>query len=249
MPRKPRFTIPGIPQHVIQRGNNREPCFYAEEDYRRYLGNLKEALLRNNCVLHAYVLMTNHVHLMITPFTEYGVSHVMQDLGRKYVRYINHTYKRSGTLWEGRFKASLVDSDAYLQTCMGYIELNPVRAGMVAHPGEYRWSSYGANAQGREEEIISMHPVYVALGEDKEDRQNTYRELFCQQLDSDQIHVIREALNQELVFGREDFKKKIEKMTNRQTYRGKDGRPCITESPASYIDGIDLSGILEKTGI
>ena len=102
MPRKPRFTIPGIPQHVIQRGNNREACFYAEEDYCRYLDNLKDALQRNDCELHAYVLMTNHIHLMVTPFTEHGVSHVMQDLGRKYVMYINHSYKRSGTLWGGR---------------------------------------------------------------------------------------------------------------------------------------------------
>jgi putative transposase len=235
MPRKPRFTIPGIPQHVIQRGNNREPCFYAVEDYRYYLDTLKEALQRNGSELHAYVLMTNHVHMLVTPLTEHGVSHVMQDLGRKYVRYINHTYKRSGTLWEGRFKSSLVDSDAYLLTCMRYIELNPVRAGMVAHPGEYAWSSYSTNAQGKDDDLISMHPIYALLGNDNETRQNFYRELFLQHLDSEQIHAIRDALNQQLVYGREDFKEKIEKMTKRQTRRGKDGRPSIKEARSEYV--------------
>ena len=234
MPRRQRFTIPGIPQHVIQRGNNREPCFFADQDYRYYLDTLKESLQRNHCMLHAYVLMTNHAHLLITPETDYGVSHTMQDLGRKYVRYINHRYKRSGTLWEGRFKSSLVDSDAYLLTCMRYIELNPVRAGMVEHPGEYRWSSYHANAQGRVNENITAHPVYAALGHNQEERISVYRELFCQQLDAEQVQAIREALNGQLVYGREDFKDKIEKATNRSARRGKDGRPSIQEELASY---------------
>ena len=145
MARKPRFNLPGVPQHVIQRGNNREPCFYGDGDYQRYLGDLREAADRNDCRLHAYVLMTNHVHLLVTPMAEHGVTHLMQDLGRKYVRYINHNYQRTGTLWEGRYKSSLIDSEAYLLVCMRYIELNPVRAGMVQHPGEYRWSSYNGN--------------------------------------------------------------------------------------------------------
>ncbi len=140
MPRKPRFTLPGVPQHIIQRGHNREPCFFSEQDYVRYKQDLKSACDKFHCHIHAYVLMTNHVHLLITPLTEFGISEVMQSLGRRYVRYINHEYKRSGTLWEGRFKASLIDSEAYLLTCMRYIELNPVRANMVKHTGEYRWS-------------------------------------------------------------------------------------------------------------
>ena len=234
MPRQPRFTIPGIPQHVIQRGNNREPCFYADEDYLYYLETLKEALQRNDCELHAYVLMTNHVHLLITPHTEFGVSHVMQDCGRKYVRYINHTYNRSGTLWEGRFKSSLVDSDTYLLTCMRYIELNPLRAGMVDHPGEYRWSSYHVNAQGSADDVVTSHPVYVALGNNTDERMFVYRDLFRQLLDDDQVHAIRDALNGQLVYGREDFKDMIEKMTNRSTRKGKDGRPCIKEELQGY---------------
>ena len=225
MPRKPRICIPDIPQHVIQRGNNRQPCFYAESDYRYYLDTLREAIERNTCELHAYVLMTNHVHLLITPSTEFGLSHVMQDLGRKYVRYINHTYKRTGTLWEGRFKSSLVDSNNYLLTCMRYIELNPVRAGMVDHPGEYYWSSFKTNAANKTDEIISMHPVYKELGKDSEKRCYAYRELFRLQLDDKEIHAIRDALNGQLVYGREGFKEKIERMVIRKTRRGKDRRP------------------------
>jgi putative transposase len=114
MPRKPRFNLIGVPQHVIQRGNNREPCFYAEEDYWRYLSDLKESANKYNCRIHAYVLMINHVHILVTLLTEYGVSRMMQALGRRYVCYINKTYKRTGTLWEGRYKSSLIDSNGYL---------------------------------------------------------------------------------------------------------------------------------------
>jgi putative transposase len=234
MPRKPRFTLPGVPQHVIQRGNNRDPCFFASEDYSRYLQDLAHALEHNPVRLHAYVLMTNHVHLLLTPMAEHAVSVLMQDLGRKYVRYVNSTYRRSGTLWEGRYKASLVDSEIYLLTCMRYIELNPVRAGMVEHPGEYRWSSYGANAQGQSNALITSHPLYEALGHDGNSRRHAYRELFRGHLDTADVHAIREAVNQELVLGRDDFKDKIERMTQRQARRGKDGRPRVQEVAAVY---------------
>jgi len=234
MARKPRFVIPGVPQHIIQRGNNREPCFFAEADYRCYLDYLNEALHHNHCALHAYVLMTNHVHLLITPFTDHGVSHTLQDLGRKYVRYINNSYRRSSTLWEGRFKASLVDSETYLLTCMRYIELNPVRANMVNHPGEYRWSSYAHHAQGQVDPTLTHHPMYAALARTDPDRQYAYRELFRHHIDNNQLHAIREALNQELVLGREDFKEKIAQMTQRQTQPGIPGRPRIEEAPAPY---------------
>ena len=234
MPRKPRFVIPGVPQHVIQRGHNREPCFYGTEDYDRYLNELSKALDSNGAVLHAYVLMTNHVHLLITPSAEYSISHCMQDLGRKYVKYINATYKRSGTLWEGRYKAGLIDSEAYLLTCMRYIELNPVRANMVNHPGEYSWSSYACNAQGKTQALIVPHPIYQSLGDTPHQRQYAYRELFCTDIATDQLHDIRDALNQELVLGRDDFKEKIERMTRRQTRRGRDGRPKIEEPLAMY---------------
>ena len=155
MARKPRFNLVGVPQHVIQRGNNREPCFYSEEDYSAYLGFLKIAAEKTGCHLHAYVLMTNHVHMLITPMQEYGISALMQSLGKRYVQYINKTYKRTGTLWEGRYKASLIDSQRYLLTCMCYIELNPVRANMVNVPSEYRWSSYEFNGAAEENNNIT----------------------------------------------------------------------------------------------
>ena len=166
MARKPRFLLPAVPQHVIQRGHNREPCFYSEQDYIRYLANLREAAKRNQVAIHAYVLMTNHIHLLVTPGHAHSISHMMQDTGRKYVRYINTRYKRSGSLWDGRFKASLVDSEFYLLTCMRYIEMNPVRAAMVNHPSEYRWSSYHSNAGGNRDTLLAMHPVYRRLNID-----------------------------------------------------------------------------------
>jgi len=234
MARKPRFTIPGIPQHITQRGNNRDPCFFSESDYLRYLEILQEAAKKNSVAIHSYVLMTNHVHLLATPGHEHANSHMMQDIGRKFVRYINHTYQRSGTLWEGRFKASLIDSKAYLLTCMRYIELNPVRAAMVQHPAEYHWSSYHSNAQGTTDKRLLPHPQYLALGKNDEDRQYAYRQLFKYSIDAETVHDIREALTQELVLGREDFKDKIEAMISRQVRPGQSGRPRIEENGAIY---------------
>ena len=234
MARKPRFNLPGVPQHVIQRGHNREPCFFSEQDYFRYLEDLYEAATGNCVAIHAYVLMTNHVHILVTPGTEFGIAHMMQDIGRKYVRYINHSYRRTGTLWEGRYKASLVDSEAYLLTCMRYIEMNPVRAGMVDTPDGYRWSSYAGNARGETNRLISNHPVYDLLGTTAADRQYAYRELFRFHLEDEQIHGIRTALNQELVIGRDDFKERIEMMLKRQTRPGQPGRPRIEEQSAIY---------------
>jgi len=237
MPRKPRFNLIGIPQHVIQRGNNREPCFYAEQDYRRYLGDLQEVAKKYHCRIHAYVLMTNHVHILVTPMVEHGISQMMQALGRRYVYYIKKTYKRTGTLWEGRYKSSLIDSDGYLLTCMRYIELNPIRANMVSHPGEYKWSSYQANAQNGVDPLIGYHPLYTALGPTDEVRQSAYRELFRHHIDNETIHEIRESLNHELVLGCSYFKEKIEKMTERQTRFGHPGRPKIEEEEAIYYVG------------
>jgi REP-associated tyrosine transposase len=235
MSRKSRFNLVGLPQHVIQRGNNREPCFYADDDYFRYLHDLKDAADKNRCAIHAYVLMTNHVHLLVTPFKDNGVSHMMQDLGRKYVRYINHSYKRTGTLWEGRFKSSLVDSEKYLLTCMRYIELNPVRASMVSHPGDYCWSSYACNGMGKSDALINKHLLYSQLGNNDSEQLYAYRELFKNHLDSGDLHGIRNALNQELVLGRDDFKEKIEQMTKRQVNPAQMGRPRIAEEQGVYL--------------
>ena len=234
MARKPRFQLPGVPQHIIQRGNNRDPCFYAETDYQRYKHDLLEAARKNHVAIHAYVLMTNHVHLLATPTTPHGISHMMQDVGRRYVSYINRTYRRSGTLWEGRFKASLVDSERYLFVCMRYIELNPVRANMVEHPGEYAWSSYHCNAWGKPDKLIKEHPLYIDTGSCADSRQYNYRELFIAHMDASIIHDVREALNRELVLGREDFKERIEAITKRQTRPAAMGRPRVGEEGGVY---------------
>lgn len=237
MPRKPRFNLIGVPQHVIQRGNNREPCFYAEEDYRRYLDDLRESAEKYDCRIHAYVLMTNHVHLLVTPMVDHGISQMMQALGRRYVYFINKTYNRSGTLWEGRYKSSLIDSDAYLFACMRYKELNPIRASMVSHTGEYKWSSYHTNAQGEDDSLIEKHPLYMELGNSQEERELAYRELFRHHVENDTPHDIRESLNHELVLGRSYFKDKIEELTQRQTRMGEPGRPRVEEEPGVYWVG------------
>ena len=234
MPRKPRFVLPGVPQHIVQRGNNRSPCFFAIDDYFHYLRDLREAAERNTIARHAYVLMTNYVHLLCTPETPHGISHMMQDIGRKYVRYINKTYRRTGTLWEGRCKASLVDTDGYLLACMRHIELNPVRANMVAHPGEYQWSSYHHNAAGKDDPLLKWHPLYQKLGVTCEHRQFCYRELFNVDLDREVVHDIRQALSQELVLGRSDFKEMIEKAVVRQVRPGVPGRPRVKERSERY---------------
>ena len=237
MPRKPRFNLIGMPQHVIQRGNNREPCFYAEEDYRRYLGDLHTSAEKFQCRIHAYVLMTNHAHLLVTPMVDSAVSQMMQALGRRYVYFVNKTYKRTGTLWEGRYKSSLIDSDRYLLTCMRYIELNPVRANMVNHPGDYKWSSYHANGQGDIDSIIEQHPLYTELGPTAGVRQAAYRELFRHHMDNATLHEIRESLNHELVLGQSYFKDRIEEITKRQTRLGQPGRPRVEEEEGVYWVG------------
>lgn len=216
MARQPRFVLPGQPQHVIQRGNNRQVIFAAEADYRFYLDKLSQACERFGCQIHAYVLMTNHVHLLMTPLTEISISKVMQSLGRYYVQYFNYQYQRTGTLWEGRYKACLIDAEAYLLTCYRYIELNPVRAGMVEHPGDYRWSSYGCNANGVKDDRIVPHDLYVRLGPNATGRCQAYRSLFKLALDPATVDNIRENTNKAWVLGNERFRQQIENLLERQ---------------------------------
>jgi putative transposase len=215
MARLPRFVIPNHPQHVLVRGNNREPIFYAEEDYQFYLEKLKKACDKHNCDVHAYVLMTNHVHLLVTPHKEDGISKVMQMVGRYYVQYFNYSYERTGTLWEGRYKAALIDSDTYALTCYRYIELNPVRAGTVDHPGEYPWSSYRHNALGEVDELVVHHNLYQSLGKTAEQRQKVYRSLFRARIPTKTLDAIRAATNKAWVLGSDNFKDRIESKLNR----------------------------------
>lgn len=217
MTRLPRYILPDQPQHVIQRGNNREAVFHEEADYRFYLEKLSSACQKHSCDLHAYVLMTNHVHLLMTPRTADGIGKVMQMLGRYYVQYFNHTYERTGTLWEGRYKATLLDSEQYLLTCMRYIELNPVRAGMVGHPRDYPWSSYHYHALGQGEGLLTPHALYRQLGASAADRQAAYRALFRHRLAERTLEELREATNKAWVLGNDRFRKQIASQLNRRT--------------------------------
>lgn len=234
MPRKPRTYMAGMPCHIIQRGNNRDTCFYAEQDNFFYLDCLRDACCRYHVAVHAYVLMTNHVHLLMTPDNPEGISRVMQSVGRRYVQYINREYRRSGTLWEGRHKASLVDAENYLLTCMRYIELNPVRANLVAHPADYRWSSYRANAQGEGSSLLSPHSVYWSLDADASQRYYCYRCMFESQLDDEDIHAIRNAIQFSTPLGNARFTQQIEVAVGRSTSFAKRGRPGIKLKSGNY---------------
>jgi len=216
MARLPRFVIPDQPQHVILRGNNRTEIFCAEADYQFYLDKLRQACTAHGCDLHAYVLMTTHVHLLITPKEEHSLAKAMQMIGRYYVQYYNYCYQRTGTLWEGRYKATLIDSEAYLLTCMRYIELNPVRADMVAHPSEYPWSSYRCNALGQGNEHITPHLEYQCLGRTDELRQAAYRQLFKHRIPEASLAEIREATNKAWVLGNDRFKQRIQAKLDRR---------------------------------
>jgi len=190
--------------------------FCADADYQFYLEKLQLACDKHDCKIHAYVLMTNHVHLLITPQEENSLSKAMQMLGRYYVQYYNYTYQRTGTLWEGRYKATLIDSEAYLLTCMRYIELNPVRANMVEHPSDYPWSSYLYNALGNANELINPHLEYLRLGKTGEARQAAYRQLFKYHIAESSMDEIREATNKAWVLGNDRFKKRIQKQLERR---------------------------------
>jgi putative transposase len=201
MPRRPRAHLDGLPLHIVQRGHNREACFFADEDYFCYLHWLRQALTASGCALHAYVLMTNHVHLLVTPQRAAAVPGLLISLGRRYVQYINRHYRRTGTLWDSRYKSSLIQADTHLLLCQRYIELNPVRAAMVADPAQYRWSSYRSNALGAADELLTPHPAYLALGAAAAERHAAYRALFRAQLDDDAIAELRLALDQNQPLG------------------------------------------------
>ncbi|MBL4670591.1 MAG: transposase [Flavobacteriales bacterium] len=210
MPRRPRDFLPNVPVHLIQRGNDRKVCFLTDRDYTVYLNKLRECSNLHGVAIHSFVLMTNHVHLLCTPERPQSISLMMQGLGRYYVRYINSTYKRTGTLWEGRFKASLLSTERYFLTVSRYIELNPIRAGMVKHPAEYPWSSYRHNASGKRIKLITPHPVYLSLGRSKQERRARYQALFDQLIPSYTLEEIRTATNKAWVLGDGKFKQQIE---------------------------------------
>lgn len=229
MARLPRYFVKGVPQHIILRGNNREPIFANDEDCQFFREALIDAAKRHALSVHAYVFMTNHIHLLASPSTEQSIPKTMQSVGRRYVQYFNHRYQRTGTLWEGRYRATIVDAENYLFECMRYIELNPVRAGMVRHPREHRWSSYPANAQGKTDQLVTPHALYRRLAKGEEQRWIAYRELVKLPMDAAMAEEIRESTNKSWALGGGRFRAKVEKLTERRTMPVPKGRPkCIT---------------------
>ena len=191
MPRRPRSILPNLPVHIVQRGNNRRTCFRQQKDFRSYLAALRETSSQYGVAIHAYALMSNHVHILATPDGVSSASNMMQQLGRKYVSYFNKAHCRTGTLWEGRFRSSSIRSARYLFACYRYIELNPVRAGLVQSPGEYEWSSYRANAEGGWSDLLTPREEWLALGESRDLRVRQYRSIFGDVVDEydDQIRL------------------------------------------------------------
>lgn len=209
MPRRPRLRIADVPFHVIQRGNNRSPCFFTQADYYKYLAELGQLSRQHGVAIHAYVLMTNHAHLLMTARHADGVPLLMKFLGQRYVQHVNRKHERTGSLWEGRFRSCLVDTDSYFLTCHRYIETNPVRAGMVAHPADYRWSSYRANAEGMPDALLSPHPVICALGRTSNERRAAYREMFEEDLTPRELDRIRGTTNAGFVLGNAGFEQRM----------------------------------------
>jgi putative transposase len=225
MARQPRIDVAGIAQHLIQRGVDRTACFATDQDRLFYLSALQKAANDHDCQIHAYVLMTNHVHLLVTGGQSGCISSMMQALGRRYVQHFNNRYHRTGTLWEGRYKSSLVDSENYLLRCYRYIELNPVRAHMVAHPEDYSWSSVNANAFGRPDAVLSPHAAFLALGMDRGSRLRNYRALLGQPVSEDEISKIRAHINQGKALGSTTFQEQIEELIGRSVGLKPKGRP------------------------
>lgn len=233
MARAPRLEVPGVPLHIVQRGNNRTACFQGDLERRLYLRCLADAATRRGCDVHAYVLMTNHVHLLVTPRAPAAASRMMQDLGRRYVQIINRAYGRTGTLWEGRFKSSLVDREHYLFTCHRYIELNPVRAGMVETPDAYPWSSHRFYAGLRPDKLIVPHESFLRLAAQATARFAAFRRMFQDPLSAADLDRIRQAANTGSALGSEPFIDEMERSFGRGVRLPSRGRPRKTVPPGA----------------
>ncbi len=217
-----------MPVHIIQRGNNRQAFFNVDKDYQTYLDYMGQGAQRYDCAIHAYTLMTNHVHILVTPEKTDSISKMMQFTGRQYVPYFNRNYHRTGTLWEGRYKSSVIDAESYYLACVHYIEMNPVRAGIVQHPHEYRWSSYRTNAEGEMSSLITAHSLYTQLGETPLTRQQAYKEWFGEYHGLESLAEIRTAWQSGTPLGQALFCKHIEQIMDHKVGQAKRGRPKKT---------------------
>ena len=209
MARRLRHILPGVAVHIVQRGVNRVCCFRTETDYLVYRSLLRQLSQKYDCAVHAYCLMTNHVHLLLTPASAESCIGLMRDLGRRYVPYFNRRYERTGTLWEGRFRSCIVESASYVLACHRYIELNPVRAEMVDQPSAYPWSSHAGNSGAQPDPFLSPHAEFLALSADAEKRHRAYRGLFDQLIDEATLEAIRDATNAGYPLASEAFKNSV----------------------------------------
>ncbi|MFT5659347.1 MAG: putative transposase [Gammaproteobacteria bacterium] len=230
MARLPRYYIKNQPQHIIQRGIDQQDIFFDDVDYQYYLDCLYAAAYNNNLQIHAYVLMPDHVHLLASPGEEKSISKTLQSLGRNYVQHFNDNYENEGTLWEGRYRATVLDPAEYLLKCSRYIELNPVRSGLVKNPKDYKWSSYSHNALAREDDTLTEHRVYKQLGSTDKERSKAYRDMFKTRISDDEIETITNATNKGWALGNEKFVKKIETASNRRATPLPKGRPKKSQS-------------------
>jgi putative transposase len=225
MARLPRLSIAGQVHHVIHRGTNSQPVFVDDVDRQSFLDALREASALHGVSVHAYVLMDNHVHLLVTPPTSDALSKAMQTLGRRYVSSYNRRHGRTGTLWEGRFRGTVIESERYFLTVMRYIELNPVRAGWVHRADEWRWSSAIHHLGGRRDPLVIDHPLYWGLGNTPFDREAAYRAALEQGLGESEIKVLTEAAAKGWVLGSAAFLQSLSQVTNRPLVARKRGRP------------------------
>ena len=225
MARKPRLFVTGIPYHVVQRGNNKGQIFFSDNDYSFFLDVLQEAKAKHPCLIYSYCLMSNHFHLLIEPNEKENISLLMKLLGAKYVRYINKAHGRTGTLWEGRFKCSMVGEEVYFLSCMHYIENNPLRAGIADYPESYRWSSYRARAFGEKNRILDLCPWYNNLGYDMKERQQKYRQFFEVSIPEFTLELIREMTKKGGIVGSDKFKEQIGNLLHKEIIIRSPGRP------------------------
>ena len=225
MARLPRLTVPGYPHHIIQRGNNRQTIFSTAADYQLLLSLLDENAHKFGVALHAYVLMGNHFHVLATPTTQQGLPQMMQAVGRRYVRYFNDRQGRTGTLWEGRYRSTLIDRDRYLLACMAYIDLNPVRAGLVSDPKDYPWSSHGHHVGLRPDRLITPHPLYWALGNTPFAREAAYADLVTAGISAEQQHGLTQSALGGWALGDEKFVADLQTRTERRVQKRQAGRP------------------------
>ena len=230
MARLPRLTLPGYPHHIIQRGNNRQAIFASTADYLMLLDLLDENAKKFGVALHAYVLMSNHFHLLATPQTADGLPQMMQAVGRRYVRYFNDSQQRSGTLWEGRYRSTLIQAERYLLACMAYIDLNPVRAGLVAHPRDYPWSSYGHYSGQRMDKRITPHPLVWALGNTPFAREAAYADLVQAGISLVQQTALTDSALSGWALGEPDFVAELQKRTERRVAKSSAGRPVSAKN-------------------